>query len=105
MDEQQLRGITAAPNESKVCGALVKVERGPEGVGYVWKIRVDESYDINGLPNFTKDRVGKIIPIYVPPEMGKDYKEADMVKVHVSFQGDERGGAFFLVENRPAARE
>lgn len=97
MDDQQLRGVPAAPNESIVCGKLVEIRTGPDGVGSIWTVHVDEARDVGELPNFSRPHVGKSIVIYVHPEMRKEFEAGDTVEVNVSFQGDEHGGAFFLM--------
>ena len=100
MDEQQPRGVPTAPNESIVSGKIVEIGAGPEGMGKVWKVHVDESRDWDDLPNFTREHVGETIPIYVHPGMRKEFKVNDTVEFNVSFQGDESGGAFFLLDEK-----
>lgn len=97
MDNYRSRGVPTAPNESIVCGELVEIGAGPDGMGSIWKVRVDDARDVGELPNFTRARVGETIMIYVHPEMRKEFKAGDTIEVNVSFQGDERGGAFFLM--------
>ena len=97
MDDQQPRGVPAAPNESTVCGKLVEIGAGPGGMGHIWKVHVDESCDVGELPNLTLGHVGETILVYVHPEMRKEFKAGDRVEFYVSFQGDERSGAFFLL--------
>lgn len=97
MDDQQPRGVPAAPNESIACGKLVEIGAGPDGMGSIWTVHVDEARDVGGLPNFTREHVGETITIYVHPDMKKEFKAGDTVEVNISFQGDERGGAFFLL--------
>ena len=100
MDNYQSRGVPTAPNESIVCGKLVEIGAGPDGMGCIWKVRVDEARDVGELPNFTRGRVGETILIYVHPGMRKEFKAGDTIEVTVSFQGDERGGAFFLMGDK-----
>lgn len=100
MDDQQPRGVPTAPNESIVCGKLVEVSAGPEGMGSTWRVNVEEARDVGELPNLTRGCVGETIVIYVHPEMRKEFKAGDTVAVNVSFQGDEHGGAFFLLDQK-----
>jgi hypothetical protein len=92
-------GVNVAPNESKVRGKIVKIEPGPEGVGSIWRIEVTETQDVNNLPNFARRHIGKVISVFVHPEMKKEVRESDLIEAQISFQGDERGGAFFLIND------
>lgn len=96
MDDKP-RGVPAAPNESTVCGKLVEIGPGPNGMGSIWKVHVDEARDVGELRNLTRGHVGETIIIYVHPDMTKEFQAGDAVEVNVSFQGDEHGGAFFLL--------
>ena len=100
MDEQRPRGVPTAPNESIVFGKLVEIEAGPDGVGSIWKVHVDETHDVDELRNLTRGHIGETIVIYVHPDMRKEFTAGDRVAVNVSFQGDERGGAFFLMGDK-----
>lgn len=100
MDHQQPRGVPTAPNESIVCGKLVEIGAGPDGVGSTWKVHVDDSRNVGQLRNVAGARVGETIIIYVHPDMKKEFAAGDSVEVNVSFEGDERGGAFFLLGDK-----
>ena len=100
MDLQQPRGVPAAPNESVVRGTVVEIEAGPDGVGSIWKVHVDETHDVGQLRNLTRAHIGETIVIYVHPDMRKEFTAGDTIEVNVSFQGDERGGAFFLMGDK-----
>jgi hypothetical protein len=99
MDSQRF-GVNAAPNESKIRGKIVKIDPGPEGLGSIWTIEVSETEDIDNLPNFARRYVGKLISVLVHPEMKKEIKEFDIIEAHLTFQGDERGGEFFLIDDK-----
>jgi hypothetical protein len=97
VDETKGFNVTTIPNESKIHGQLIDITSGPGGMGYVWKVKVDGSSDVDNLPNLTRAHVGKIITIYVHPGLTKQLATADTIEARVSFQGDEQGGAFFLL--------
>lgn len=99
MDELQPLRAPVAPNECKIRGTLTEVERGPEDLGFIWKVTVDETDDVNNLPNFARTHVGNSISIYVHPEMKQQLKAGNDIEAHVFFQGDEQGGAFFLAND------
>ncbi len=100
MDYQQPRGVPTAPNESIVWGTLVEIEAGPDGMGKIWQVAVEEARDVGELRNLALDHVGTTIPILVHPGMIKEFKIGDRVEFNVSFQGDEHGGAFFLMGDK-----
>ena len=100
MDDQQPRGVPTAPNESIVCGKLVEIGTGPDGMGSTWKVHVAETREVGQFRNLARQHIGETIIIYVHPEMRKEFMEGDMVEVNVSFQGDEHGGAFFLLGDK-----
>lgn len=91
--------VSVAPNESKICGKIVEITSAPEGQGHIWKVKVLESKDVKGLPNFTRALVGKIISVYVHPDFKKKFGKSDSIEVHLKFEGDACNGAFFLVSN------
>jgi hypothetical protein len=91
--------VRAAPNESRIRGRLVKVAPGPEGVGELWKVKVDESEDIGGMSNFGRARVGETISVFVHPYLKRRFSESDQIEARISFQGDEAGAEFFLIGN------
>jgi hypothetical protein len=99
MRESKGFNVTAIPNESKIYGQIIDITSGPEGMGYVWKVKVDGSSDVNNLPNLTRIHIGKVITIYVHPGLKKQLVKADTIEARVSFQGDEQGGAFFLLDD------
>ena len=99
VQRQRPFGVPAAPNESTIRGRLLDIQPGPEGLGFIWKVEVTESQDIDQLPNFTRPYVGQCLSIYVHPDMKKSVQEADLIEARLFFQGDESGGAFFLCDD------
>ncbi len=95
----QPSGVPVVPNASQVRGRLLRIKPEPGARGFVWEIAVYEARDIEGLPNFAKAHVGKIIQVYVHQESHRDLAEADSVEARIAFRGDERGGRFVLIED------
>ncbi len=95
----QPAGVGVVPNVSQVCGTLVRVAPERDGNGSLWKIAVDETRDVDGMPNFAQAYVGDTIQVYVHPHLRADVTEKGRVQARVAFRGDERGGHFVLVED------
>lgn len=92
-------GVPAAPNESMLQGKLVRIDSGPDGMGSIWSVEVIASHDVDQLPNFTQAHIGETISIYIHPEMKTSLAPGDNIQARVSYHGDERGGAFFLIDD------
>ena len=92
-------GVPVAPNESIVHGKLIKIDSGPDGVGAIWSVEVIESHTVDKLPNFAQAHIGEIISIYIHPGMKTSLAPGDHIQARVSFQGDETGGSFFLIDD------
>jgi hypothetical protein len=97
--EPEPMGVPAAPNASRVRGRLLSIEPGEEGQGTIWKVKVDASLDVDKLPNFARAHIGKVIEIIVPPDCRHKVVRGYNIEARVAYDGDERGGAFFLIEN------
>jgi hypothetical protein len=97
-ERPDISGVPAAPNECLVRGPVNSVGPSPEGVGHVWKLKVEEAEDVDGMRNFARTRVGDEITVFVPPGEAKSLKKGDRVEAHLSYEGDEHGGTFFLKE-------
>lgn len=93
-------GVPAAPNECVVRGPVKSVGPAPEGEGRVLVLKVEEADDVGGMRNFARARVGEEISVLAPPGGAKGVKKGDRVEARVSYEGDERGGAFFLKDGR-----
>jgi hypothetical protein len=89
-------GVPAAPNETKVRGKVVSVEPGPEGVGSAWQVELHEADDVGDMPNMARARVGDTITVLVHPKVKESPAEGEAIQAQITYQGDERGGAFFL---------
>ena len=97
-ERPEMYGVPAAPNACLERGRLESVKPGPEGQGHVWELLVEETEDENDLPNFARSRRGEVVSVLVPPGEGARLKKGDRVEARLSFEGDERGGTFFLKE-------
>src|SRR3954470_13138604 len=91
-------GVPAAPNESVVRGTINSVGPALEGEGHVWKLKVEETEDVEGMRNFARTRVGETVSVLVPPGEAKSIKKGDRVEARLSYEGDEHGGTFILKE-------
>lgn len=98
MEEQNFK-VKSAPNKSKIRGKVIKIENNPKLGATVLQIKVEESYDVDGMLNFTKSRVGSIIKICIPADERNEIKKNQEIEETVSFEGDESGGIFFIVDN------
>lgn len=89
-------GVPAAPNQSRLRGRLTSVSPGPEA-SQVWQVQAETSEAVGGLADFVAARIGGPIEVIVPPG-GPSFAPPARIEARVSFQGDERGGAFFLLD-------
>jgi hypothetical protein len=70
------------------------------GEGADWKLEVAAVEDVPGARNFARGRAGSVIDLFVPSlPPGVDFAVGDVIRARVSFQGDERGGRFVLVDD------
>jgi len=92
-------GISVVPNASNVRGTLERVTPESDGYGAVWEIAVDETCDVDGLPNFAQPYVGAMIQAWVHPQLHTNIREKDKVQARVAYRGDARGGRFVLIND------
>lgn len=92
-------GISVVPNASQVRGMVKHIVPDGNGRGSIWEIAVDETCDVDGLPNFAQAYVGTTIHTYVHPKLHPPIAENDKVQARVAFCGDERGGRFVLIDD------
>ncbi len=98
MSEQNFN-VQAAPNESKIQGKIVKIKKDLESMAEIWQVKIEKSFDVKGMLNFTKSRLGDSIKIYVPLDKESKFKEGNFIEAIVTYQGDETGGVFFIAGN------
>jgi len=88
-------GVRAAPNESRITGTVVAVDK--SSVGTRWTVRIDTAEGTDKLPNFAHRHIGGTVQIDVPPNFGKSIDRNDRIAATICYEGDEGGGALFLV--------
>jgi hypothetical protein len=88
--------VRAAPNASRIRGRITRVRPAPGGAGQVWDVDVHEAGDVTALANLAAPRIGKSVEVYVHPDFKEPFAAGDRVEATVVFEGDERGGAFFV---------
>jgi hypothetical protein len=97
------RRVPTAPNESWVSGRVLDIRPDPtsfRGEGADWKLEVAAVEDVPGMRNLARGRAGSVIDLFVPSlPPGLEVATGDVVRARVSFQGDERGGRFVLVDD------
>lgn len=98
MSESLHYGVPSAPNESLIFGRVVKVEPAPEGMGLAWEIEVYQSVVVNTSHSFAPAPRGEIVTIFAHPKFKENAAPNDIVEARVYYEGDEYGGAFFLLD-------
>ena len=74
-------------SDSIVTAQITSISR--QDTGYPWKVDVliQNSVDVDNLPNPTKDSIGKTITVQTDQDM-TTYKEGDVVTARVKYVGD-----------------
>ena len=90
-------GVPAAPNESWIRGRVVSVRAAPGGTGAAWEIELTESRAEGSMADLARSRIGARITLYVHPGLRLRPRKGTTVEARVRFQGDETGGAFFVL--------
>jgi hypothetical protein len=83
--------ILAAPNNSKVKGKIIGVKRNSQTVV---SLEITSSDDVDGLPNFTKSRVGTTIEVKYDKENANHLQKGAILQSYIEYLGDEHGGMF-----------
>jgi hypothetical protein len=95
--------VPTAPNENWVRGRVLDIRPDPtsfRGEGADWKLQIDAVEDVPGARNFARRRAGSVVDLFVPSlPPGLAVAVGDVIRARVSFQGDERGGRFVLVDD------
>ena len=84
--------ILSAPNNSIVKGRIKNIKRNSK---LTVELLLIDSKDVEGLPNFTRNRLGKEIQVLFDKKYESDIilgKEID--GIYIRYIGDERGGLF-----------
>lgn len=90
--------VPAAPNAGIVTAEVLAVQP-PEkpGAPSLIRVKVISSEDVGGLPNFTKDKIGRTLELHTKKGVAK-LKKGDAILVRVQFLGDEKGGLYWAME-------
>lgn len=87
--------MLSIPNDSLIKAKIIRVtQTGEKNFPVSSYLEILHSENVNDMPNFTKDKVGKKIRV--------NFRQEDKPKltgivdgIHVEFTGDEHGGQFF----------
>ncbi len=87
--------LLVIPNDSLIKAKIIKITKTNErNFPIVSDLEITHSYDVNDMPNFTKDKIGQTIKVWFRQE--EESKLIDTVNnVSVEFSGDQHGGRFF----------
>jgi hypothetical protein len=97
MSTYEPAGVPAAPNQSRITARVERVGPAPGGVGAVWEVQLRRAAaEPAGMANLARSHVGRRVTIYVHPGFKQAVGPGDVIDALVTYQGDERGGAFFL---------
>jgi len=99
MLEMRPSQVAAAPNLAEVRGRLLCIRPEQGGPGNVWEIALDEAQDVEGLPNYARPYLGKIIDAYAHAQLRADVREQQSFRAHIAYRGGANGGRFVIVED------
>jgi hypothetical protein len=91
--------VQAAPNQSLVIGKILSIAPLKDEPGFIWEILVEEVESERKMADFAANRKGLRIEVLVRPDFEHNMKAGDKISARITFQGDERGGTFFLVKD------
>lgn len=83
--------VGAAPNNSIIRGKIKHIKKNSK---VFVELTVIDSFNINGLPNFTRNRIGENIELLMDESDVSNLKEGMEVEFYVKYVGDEKGGLF-----------
>lgn len=83
--------VGAAPNNSIIRGKIKHIKKNSK---VFVELTVIDSFNINGLPNFTRNRIGENIELLMDESDVSNLKEGMEVEIYVKYVGDEKGGLF-----------
>ena len=103
--ERPHRAVPVIPNESIVTGEVLGysilsssiLDIRPVMPIYRLKVLVKTSEEVKGMRNFTSDKVGKLLSVYSKEKLSAELFNK-VIKSHVTYRGDERGGKFWIRE-------
>ncbi len=91
--------VAAAPNLAEVRGRLLCIRPEQGGPGTVWEIAVDDTQDVEGLPNYARPYLGKTIAAYAHAQLRSDLREQQRFRARLAYRGGANGGRFVIVED------
>jgi hypothetical protein len=90
--------VPVAPNAGIILAEVQRVEPSDKP-GAVWllEVRIISSEDVEGLPNFVKDKVDSVLQMYTKEDTAA-FKKGNIITARVTYSGDERGGLFWATK-------
>lgn len=88
--------VQAAPNKCILIGRIKRVQR--QSVSppkFTLELAVLDSEDVEGMPNFGKQRVGSIVSAFTP-ENASQLKTDTTIRCDAEYRGGPTGGMFRL---------
>jgi hypothetical protein len=83
--------VPVAPNKSIVIGKIQRINNNSE---LFVDLEIIRSKNIDGLLNFTQDKVGKVLSVLFKNLDKSTLVVGELVNVYIEYIGDERGGLF-----------
>ena len=97
MDAEAVKSVATVPNLAEIHGTLLRVLPEQENAGAIWEIAVDETIDVEGLPNFARAYQGKTMAAYVHAAFRANVQDQQRVSVRVAYRGGATEGRFVIV--------
>lgn len=96
--------VPIVPNDSLVIARVLTVREDAPDTRPMWNLEllILASRDVEGLPNFTRDRVGQVIWTQTYENAGQ-LQTPSLISAHVELRGDEHGSAFWTSAIQPMA--
>jgi hypothetical protein len=103
--ERPHRSVPVIPNASIVTGKVLgysilsssRLDIKPVMPIYKLEVLVETSEELKGMRNFTRDRVQNLLSFYSKEKLSTELF-SKVIKAHVTYRGDERGGKFWIRE-------
>ena len=88
-----IEGVPVIPNGGLMTGEIEGIKMYSED-NILMNIRVLRSEDMGKMANFLTSEIGKTIKVLVGECRHLSLKPGDIIKLSVSYEGDERGGGY-----------
>ena len=89
--------VFVVPNCSLVKAKIIQKSNIKRNNDLLVKLQIIESYDLDDLPNFTKNQIGKTINVIFPDIDDIKLISDNIASFKIQYVGDERGGKFIGV--------